>query len=1000
MRRPSFSLLTRCLGSFCALGVATAQTADNPATVTVSFAEVEQIFPEGGSASTVSVELTLSNRFFAEVTIPFSINPASTATYRLADADGLRSEGDYFLEEAERDDYVFDPATLSGSITFPLGEVSRSLVVTVYNDFLADGEAGEQAFETIIFDIDQSAFIPSALGDNLTHTLIIQDDDTATGEFPEQILFERNRRYEVKEFGSVSIPLRMRTGIPEVTELLYSVSFSGPQPASAEDLSGFTYDPENSSNTEFTGVDRILISAGATVATIRISAVGDLLSEGEESFFIQLDRLSINNSNSDNDGRTFTIDSEPLEVFIIDADVSTVEPAISFDVSDFNADRKSASTLRRTESVTLPFRLSTTYPDTIYIPLSFSGTAVALDPETREGDYTTNAEVPPTSSTVDNLPDFYRTIPAGTSPSTLVSLTIVSQSNGKEAKDLTVAIGDATDALPFYVETASDGTQTKVYLELNTGVDDLASYQIQFPILPLEIGFGRPISSLNTEVADDDLFIRETRTVATESTGTIQIPIYLSNVPEASVTYTVEVFTKDGDNPATLFDFSIPAAQEGWDAQVFIGNQALESIGASIEVNSTTLANTATRSYAGNSVTVILNDDDEDPIPYDQFTNYIAGSYTGIEGSTNNFEPYEETIRLRIKKTNDSSPDIAEGFAEYAIIIRELPDIELTAAYPASQLAPGTATLNPLTGLSEATIDFHPPAALAAALNTLNQPRPGGESAEDTYLAGYKTYKMAFRSYQWDATDPNNRDPLVARALVSARPSGFADPIFEPDRLTPFYYEVKRPYGLRFPSAKSPVILVEGVERPSDQLRFENENADTLAYQDELFVPVSLFDIDPDPTIGETASGGAYRDLIPDPEEMVFTLELTNNGDADLDLARLNEAGAVRVYLSTDTLPPASSATSFFGTIYSVQEMQDGSQRTYLDLGLPSNITTGSNAIRIEYLSEDGEWILAQPAQIRQLGSEFIWIDQGPPVTWPHPKDVRMRLYRVSTTSN
>ena len=1013
MRRPSFSRYSTCIGSLCAFSLAFAQTPDNPATVTVSFAEFEQIFPEGASSTVVTVEMTLSNRFFADVTIPFSINPASTAIYQQSIETGAREDGDYFVAEdtSENDlnGYLFDPETLTGSMTFSFGEISRTFSVTINNDTLKDGEATEQALETIIFDIDQSAFEGSALGDKLTHTLIIQDDDTPTGEFPEHILFERNRRYEADEDGFFSINLRLRTAIPEDTELIYSLSFAGNNAASPEDFVADTvgnevnYDPNDSSNTVYTGVGRTTISAGSTFTTISLTPAFDLDDEGEENFFVQLDRLSINNPDSPNDGRTFTVDSQPIEAFIVESESSSIDPTLAINVSIFDANEKAGASLRRTESITLLISLTATFPEDIFIPLSFSGSAGAAvideDGNLISGEYTNDVFMPEDEDDVNDLPDFFAFIPSG---ATLATLTITSQADGDVAKDLTVSIGDSTDALPFYVENAGQDSQSKVYLDLTTGTDLQSSYQIDFPEIPLEIGFGRFTSTLNSAIETDEVLMRASRSVVSESIGAIiQVPIYLTNFTDESLSYTVEVFTNQGDAPATLFDFTkTTAAQEGWDAQVIIGNQALNSVGTSVDVTAGFFTSDGTFDFDGNTLTVILNNDEEDPIPYDEFANYVEGNYSGIEGSENNFEPYEETIRIRITKTDENSPNIDQAFAEYEIVIRELPDIELTDAYPANQLTPSAATYNSLTGWHEAMIDFTPPASLASALNQLNQPVQNSESAEDTYLAGYRAYKTAYRSFQWDEADPDNSDALATKLQSTGVPNGFIDIAFEPNRVSPFYYEAQRPFALRFPSSMTPIVLLEGVDRPIDQLRFELGNADTIGFQDELFVPLALPDVDPDTSVGDAQSGSAFRSLIPTSDEMAFNLEFASSGSGTLDLSRLNQAGAVRVFLSTDTLNFFGDRNSpiFSGLIHSVQELPD--RRIYLDIGLASTTFVDPNNLAIEYLTEDGEWIPAQPGQIRKLGSQFIWIDQGPPATWPHPRDVSMRLYRLSHLIN
>lgn len=970
---------------------------------------------EGSSAG---IEVNLSNRFLTDVTIPFTVSGTSTAQYRFVDEDGLRGDGDYYIvedsDEEDGDGYLFDPETLTGSITIFLGETSRIIPIVVNDDSLQDGDATESAIETLILEIPADAFhADTTEGSILSHTLLIQDNDITTDDTAERLTFDRNTNYQVGEDEFVVIPLNLSTALGENTDLIYSISFADATvPASQEDVYNledevlqFIYDPEDATNLDFTGQDRIqILTANSGQISLVIGAYQDRNEEEPESFLIRLESLSttIDENNPDQLITSYSVDPDPIEVFILDSELGAENPSLYFDVSGFEGGEKSQAILERTEARVLTVRLSEAFAEDIFVPISFSapdGTIEAelYDTETFLGDYTTSASRADDSvfsnfSEFDQalLPEIFVYIPRGEETGTLI---IASQSDGEIEKHLTVELGDDTYDAPFFYDDNGDEEDTTadlISLQIELGTDQVDSYDFVFPAKVQGIGFGRDTSTLNSSIESDGALIRATRSVLSETDGTIFIPIYLEIVPDESVDFTVEIFTNDGDNPAVLYDFSrSESVQEDWDARVSVGNQPLESIDDSADVSTGRLSiDGLPFDYEGNFVRVELNNDEEDPVPYSEFENYLNGDYTGIEGSENNFEPYEETIRLRITKTNEDSPDVLPESAEYEVIIRELPDIDLTDAYASGSLTPSAPVFNAMTGLYEAQVDFTPPPALQDIL----------EAWEDTQLAGYKAYKMAFTSYKWDENDPENSDPLAPRLITTSEPNGFLDTNFVPNRINPFYYGVERPFGLRFPAALTAVVLLEGIERSDDQLTFELTNADTVAFRDDLFVPLSLPDVDPDPTIGDTSMGGAFRPLIPTSDEMQFNLEFVSFSEDTVDLSRLSEPGNIQVFLSTDTYPSTGLNSGFTGTIYSVQELPDG--RVYVDLTLPSAADVDPNVLGIEYLTEDGEWISVQPVLIQRLGSQFLWIDQGPPATWPHPRDVDMRLYRFSNISN
>jgi hypothetical protein len=997
MRRFSLNLLA----ASTILGSAVLSLSAQVNSPKVSFATERMLVSEYISGNAVEVEFVLSHPLLAEVVVPFQISSASTATYRQLDDSDERLDGDYHLtEDTDTDDgndYTFDPETMSGTVTLANGTTSMTIDVFINNDLLANGDEGESLLETIIFIIDEDAVTVGTPTPPLQHTLVIQDNDTLDENFPSHATFTNKQPVEVEEGFTLSLPIRLRDRVGEARTLTYKVILSD-SGASADDFNpGLTTDDDGEVvEVDITQEQSVTVGANLNTTSIGIRIAADVEVESSETFQVQLTGLSIDDEDSDNFGHTFQVDSTPIDVTIIDNDPTTA----FIDVSDFDTDEKSSITLSPGETTTLTFALSAPLPYRTIFPLTFDGTAIEFDDDQDDdseynltSDYSSTVSFAPSSNNIHELPERYISLAAGQLTATL---RVTSESTAVEDRELTIEIGLETESLPYYLIDVEDDDgdvigSTKHPISLGTEEDEVDSYLINFPAQPLELAFGRG----NPAFEDDptaDLLIGGTRSVISEALGSIQIPVFLSKTIDGEVSYRLEVFTKEGDAAATLFDTSIDLdEQPDWDAFIVVnGEDTLDSYGSTVDVtidDETLVANSPP--IFGTTINVSLNDKIEEPVPLSEYENYIAGTYTA-EG----LDAYEETIRFRISAIDANSPDIVTAFSEYELIIREMPDIDLTEAYRSSPEAlpdfkMGTPVRQTLTGLDEITFDFTLPASLQETLTNLNTPGPNAESEEDTALAGYRSYKMAFRTQAWDPENPSQGDRRVARAI-----SG--DFVVIPDRITPFYYEVQAPYRIRFPASRSRVTLLEGVERPDSQLSFELENADTILFQDELYVPLELFDIDPDTTIGEGQSGSAYQPLIPEDGAMKFTLEFTNGGRPGFDLSRLQRDDSVRLLLSRSSRRTLGAEGSFTGTIYSVQELNDNSGRMLIEMSIPNTSAAGSNSIQIEYLNEEGEWLLVQPSTLGNFGSNIWWIDQGPPMTWPHPKDVKMRLYRIA----
>jgi len=197
---------------------------------TVSFTQSNQSVSE--SVGSVTVVAQLSNMYFENVIVPFSLS-------------GTASSGaDYTVS--------------AGQIVIPAGSATGSVSVIVVNDPLDEND------ETVILTMSQPA--NAFLGVPTVHTITIQDDDALPS-----VYFTTASQSGYEDVGTMQVTVRLSPVSGRNVTVPFTVA------GSATQGSDFTISPANT----------VVIPAGSTEATINIQVIYDSeLGESDETIIL------------------------------------------------------------------------------------------------------------------------------------------------------------------------------------------------------------------------------------------------------------------------------------------------------------------------------------------------------------------------------------------------------------------------------------------------------------------------------------------------------------------------------------------------------------------------------------------------------------------------------------------------------------------------------------------------------------------------------------------
>jgi hypothetical protein len=884
--------------------------------------------------TTVEVAIEISRSTSVPVKIPFRLGAASTATLRTT----ATGPGDFYIaEDSDPDDgnnMLWNPATGVGEITLPARARQRSITLTLNNDY----EAEET--ETIILEIitDEVTVARAVLPH--THTIYIQDNDSPEDGTPWSTdLYLERTHFRVTEGGTVNIPVRLHRRASEPLELTWNYVFeTGANRANLGDVVVGTDE-----NGEAVKVLSIASNADQAVITFQIRADAEV--EETEFLFVELGELRVREDSTTSPKPVFTIDSRRITVEILDDDPTTVYMDFSQDFESNWAGRS----IREGEFYQIPVRLSSPLSENVTIPVTFGGTAVkGTDSDTQGKDYRI---LPQNENNV-------LTIEAGDTATTLSIITL-NDTLVEPEKTIVVTLGTPTLARGGTLGFGTEDGQVSTYTFTLEDND------------PVDFGFGvlNPALS-NADLSDEeraalDPYVPADRFIVAESDGSVTIPIYLSGFAPEATRFEVEVVSSG--TTAKMADFNSNDPNQDFDFFVNLGGT-----GVIREMDKPTATGLNASSFVY-SLTVNLNPRTRPALPFSLLDAYLGGEPLPEEFASLRGDRDVRLRLVRITNSADSGVSLRSGSTEFTVTIKEVPDIDLTALFSGTSPATdnwvdGAPPRNPRTGLHELRYDL----ALSEANEALLRGYVGSPDNDyaDARLRGYTAYRIAFQPGIYDPANPDspNNDPLL--------------PSRTPDGVTPFTYTVNTPYKPRFQAGIRQVVIREGAEQVRPNV-FNPENADILMEEYFLVQPLNFAQLDP--------NRGSPREGVFDlGEAMDFLVEFSNRGRYAFDLDRVDRSldpQAMRVILSRTSLP-SNARSSFNGSILNFEEADDG--RFVLEFSNPNG-----TAYQIEYLDPDGVWKLAHPGLISGSASTLIWEDTGPPKTFPHPREVDFRLYRI-----
>lgn len=437
---------------------------------------------------------------------------------------------------------------------------------------------------------------------------------------------------------------------------------------------------------------------------------------------------------------------------------------------------------------------------------------------------------------------------------------------------------------------------------------------------------------------EDIRYVPSAGSVVARQSGQITIPVVLSSLSANNAEFKLELLSEG--TSANLFSAGGGEDQD-WDFA--ITSHSLPRLDSSVDL-------VIRSGLEVLLITVALNNEVSDPIVFGQESEAARP---------------DKTVRFRISGLNTSTSKVNPGqHMDYTLTIRDLPDVDITDVMSGlspleSSLANGGLRFNDQTGLFEADYRMQPSVQL-----------------DPSQFPGYRSMKFVYRTTNYDASNPEaeSNDPVVSNPTNPAKDQEF-------------HFFVNPPFQVRFPHSSRQIKLIEGAE-PKDG-KYDITTADTIETAPYLLHPLSF----PRLNDFEADIRGAY-----DANDVLeWTVPFYSRGYFFFPVDRIDPASnpdRLRVYLTGE-------GTSVFGsssgtaTISEFKPLADGSVFMVIESG------AGSSNVQIQYLDPGDEWRIVHPQAMSTGGaSQFYWIDQGPPHTQTHPKNVPFRLYRASVTRN
>ncbi|MDW7773480.1 MAG: Calx-beta domain-containing protein [Desulfobulbaceae bacterium] len=209
---------------------------DNDATVDVSFTSADQTTVDESGTVTITVELSAAGG--QDVTIPFTVNEASTAV-----GEGL----DYSITESP--------------VVIYAGDTTVDITITIAEDSLDEDN------ETVI--IDMGTPVNANQGSTTTHTATITDDDAEP-----TVTFTSANQATVDESGTATITVELSAASGREVEVPFTINAASTAAGGGTDYS-ITASP-------------VVIPVGYTTADITVTITEDSDIEGDETVIIDM----------------------------------------------------------------------------------------------------------------------------------------------------------------------------------------------------------------------------------------------------------------------------------------------------------------------------------------------------------------------------------------------------------------------------------------------------------------------------------------------------------------------------------------------------------------------------------------------------------------------------------------------------------------------------------------------------------------------------------------
>ncbi len=522
----------------------------------VHFDQKSQWIQEGWE---IEVTITLSERSYLPVEVPFEILATSTADILSEDEDTDEAdddENDYYIIDIDEEDeedygYSWDSDTMRGKWIFSPGQTTKTFLITTLDD---DTEEENESITIRILADDVTIARPV---EPLEYTLLILDDE---GENELGISLTATER-EVTEGDYIYFSVSMDFYAEEDIELYYTIDF---ETADENDI-----DTENSS---IIGSFQILEDYASASTTIYLADDMDI--EDEEETFV----FRIISATGLDTGKDYSIDDDSCTVTIQDNDPTYLSLSLIDDEDNFYSLTEGTTGYITVALTGGPSDLEGNLDEDLEIPVSITGTAT-------EGEDTD--EINDSDFYISN--DLPLIISAGASYTQLVIYTR-NDDHIEGDETITVTLGapslaDSGTSIP--IEGTNEFTIT---LEDND---------------PVSINFGKFNESYDADDEDSDepYFIPTTESLILERTGGITVPIYLSAWTSHDITFDLTLDT--AGSTATLYDPDLEDAEEQeWDYSLSADSTTATAAEPTIEV-------TIPAGYTHTQVTVYLNDDEE-----------------------------------------------------------------------------------------------------------------------------------------------------------------------------------------------------------------------------------------------------------------------------------------------------------------------------------------------------------------------------------------------------